>query len=135
MLQCSRVVIAAAACLLFTLPAHAGWTVVRKDGSATLSIDPASVQRRGDDVRFRYLADYAKPQRTSGDTPYRSMVVDAAMRCKLRQIATGRARMYAEPGGRGRLVETSPIGAAPFEPVENATSDEDLWKRFCKPGR
>jgi hypothetical protein len=127
--------IAAAACLLCVLPADAGWTVLRKDGSATLSIDPASVQRRGDDVRFRYLADYAKPQRTSGDAPYRSMVVDAAVRCKLRQIATGRARMYAGPGGRGRLVETSPIGAAPFEPVENATSDEDLWKRFCAPGK
>lgn len=129
-----RIALLVAAGLAVAAPAEARWKLVRKDKSAALFVDTAGVSRKAGDVRFRYLADFTTPQQAyiSGQ-PYRSSVTDAMLRCKSRQIALGRMRMYSETGGRGRLVETTPLGPAPFEIVENATSDEDLWKYFCAP--
>ena len=132
----TRIALLLAAGFFFAAPAEARWKLLRKDKAASLSVDTATVSRKGDDVRFRYLADYAKPQEAfRSAAPYLSMVADAMVRCKTRQIAIGRVRMYAGPGGKGKLVETTPAGPTPFEMVENATSDEDLWKHFCPPGR
>jgi len=131
-----RIALLLAAGLALAAPAEARWKMVRKDKAAALSVDTAGVSRKGDDVRFRYLADYASPQQAfATGAPYRSSITDAMVRCKTRQIALGRMRMYAGSGGKGRLVETTPPGPAPLEMVENATSDEDLWKHFCSPKR
>ena len=130
-----RIALLVAAGLAVAAPTEAGWKLVRKDKGAALFVDTARVIRKGGDVRFRYLADFAVPQKAfmSGE-PYRSAITDAMVRCKSRQIALGRMRMYSETGGKGRLVETTPTAPTPFEMVENATSDEDLWKYFCPPG-
>ena len=131
-----RIALLLAAGLALAAPAHARWQLLRQDKAAALYVDTASVKRHGEEVRFRYLADYAAPQEAfRSGAPYRSMVTDAMLRCKTRQIALGRMQMYAAPGGKGRLVEATPLGPAPFEIVENATSDEDLWKHFCAPKR
>ena len=131
-----RIALATAAGLILAAPAEARWQLLRKDKGAALSVDTASVKHSGDDVRFRYLADFQKPQEAfHSGAPYRSSITDAMLRCKTRQIALGRMQMYAETGGKGRLVETTPLGASPFEMVENGTSDEDLWKHFCAPRR
>jgi hypothetical protein len=129
-----RALAAFAACIAAVPSAHAAWTVLRKDAAATLAIDKATVKRNGADFRFRYLVDYAKPQAGNEPSaaPHRSMVVEAMVRCGTRQIATGRARMYERPGGAGKVVETTPLGPAPLDPVEDGTSDEDLWKHFCQ---
>lgn len=132
----NRIALILSAGLVLALPAEARWQLLRKDEAAALFVDPASARRTGDDVRFRYLADYTKPQEAfRSGAPYLSTVTEAMLRCKTRQIALGRMQMYSLAGGKGRLVEATPKGATPFEMVENATSDEDLWKHFCAPKR
>ncbi len=121
---------------LLALPAMAvEWTPLRKNEGASLSIDKKSVQRKGDEASFQYLVEFPTPQGNPSDgVIYRSLVVNAAVRCGARAIAIGKTDAYLEPGAKGKVLATTrpPRGLALFKPVEPGTSDEDLWQSICE---
>ena len=113
----------------------AQWSEIRSNGSAKLSVDAASVKRKGDQVSLMYLVDYAKPQ---GDVytqvKYLSVVTATTLRCKPRTVSVGMIELYSASGGTGVVVATAipkPKERA-FAPIEKGTSDEDLWRHACE---
>ena len=111
------------------------WTPLRKNEGASLSIDKKSVQRKGDETSFQYMVEFPTPQGDPSDgVIYRSLVVNASMRCRPRTIAIGKTEAYIEPGAQGKVLATTrpPQGLALFKPVESGTSDEDLWQLICE---
>ncbi|HUQ29570.1 MAG TPA: surface-adhesin E family protein [Usitatibacter sp.] len=110
------------------------WTPIRSEKAAKLSVDSASMQRKGDQVNLKYLIDYAKPQ---GDVlsqvRYRSVVTAVAVRCKTRTLSLGTSELFSHPGATGTLLATAvPTGReGDFTAIEKGTSDEDLWRHAC----
>lgn len=121
---------------VIAFPASAAeWAPIRKSEVASLSIDRASIRRKGDESSFRYLVEFPTTQGNPHDRVlYRSLIVDASVRCKAKTIAVGKTEAYPEPGAKGKLLATKspPRGLALFQPVEARTSDEDLWKHLCE---
>lgn len=113
----------------------AQWSAVRDNDSVKLSVDPASVKRKGDQVSLTYLIDYAKPQ---GDVytqvKYLSVVTSATLRCKPRTVSLGMSELYSGRGGTGVVVATAQPNAREraFAAIEKGTSDEDLWRHACE---
>ena len=120
--------------LAAALPALGAWEVIRGDDARRLAIDPASIERRGKAVAFRYLVDFRNIQGDYKTAAYRSLVVKAAIRCAPRTIALGGSEAYTGSEAQGVLVGVAePTDAeARFQKIEPGTSDEDLWKRVCK---
>src|SRR5262249_676592 len=111
------------------------WTELRANDSVKLSVDSASVKRTGDQVKLRYMLDYAKPQGSPlYQVRYRSVVTQATLRCKARMIQLGESDLYQGPAAKGVIF----AGAVPppadrkFTAVEKDTSDEDLWRHACE---
>ena len=127
----------AAALAVLTLDASAAvqWNELRKDDAAKLSVDPASIKRRGDQVSLKYLVDYAKPQ---GDVLYQvrylSVVTAATLRCKARTVQLGTSELYSGRNATGVLLATAVPSAKEhvFTPIETGSSDEDLWRHACE---
>ena len=121
---------------LLALPAMAvEWTPLRKSEGASLSIDQKSLQRKGGEASFQYLVEFPTPQGNPSDgVIYRSLVVNASVRCKPRTIAIGKTDAYLEPRAQGKVLATTrpPRGLALFKPIESGTSDEDLWQVICE---
>ena len=127
----------AAAVAALTLDASAGvqWNELRKDGSAKLSVDPASIQRRGDQVSLNDLVDYAKPQADNlRQLRYRSVVTAVTLRCKARTMLFGASELYTGPGGTGVVIATAEPAPKErvFTAIEKGSSDEDLWRHACE---
>jgi len=129
------VALAAALAIPFEAVPAPKWTEVRANDSVKLSVDSASVKRRGDQVTLSYLLDYAKPQGSPlYQVRYRSVVTHATVRCKARTIQLGDSDLYEGPSAKGVVV----AGAVPppadrkFTAVEKDTSDEDLWRHACE---
>jgi hypothetical protein len=119
--------------LLLATPALGAWEELRRNPDVRLLIDPQSFRTDGDAVTFRYLVDFREAQSDNKVTFFRSLITNAAVRCKDRKIAVRGTEGYAGNTGRGTLLgATSPTPAeAAFKALEKGTSDEDLWKRVC----
>ena len=121
----------------FAVPvAHAAqWSAIRSNDAAKLSVDAASVKRKGDQVSLTYMVDYARPQ---GDVlrqvRYVSVVTAATIRCKPRTVSLGMSELYSGPAATGVVVATAvPKGRERgFAAIEKGTSDEDLWRHACE---
>jgi hypothetical protein len=130
--------IALAACLLAcAAPAAfaAKWMPLRNSNSAALSVDEASVSRRGDQVRLNYMVDFARPQQDRlHQLAYRSIVTSAILRCKARTVSLGKSELYTGPKASGVLIATTePTDRETrFTAVEKDTSDEDIWRHACE---
>ena len=112
------------------------WSPIRENAAAKLFVDEASVSRKGQEVRFHYRVDFAKPQ--GGATiqlSYRSVTTEAILRCQARTISLQQSELYAGPGATGTvLATTKPTPReARFMPIEKGSSDEDLWRHLCAP--
>ena len=123
----------------FVIPFQAAaaprWTQLRANDSVKLSVDSASVKRKGDQVSLNYMLDYAKAQGSPlYQVRYRSVVTQATVRCKARTIQLGNSDLYEGPTAQGVVV----AGATPapadhrFTAIEKDTSDEDLWRHACE---
>jgi len=126
---------AAIAALSLDASAAVQWSELRKDGAAKLSVDPASIKRRGDQVSLNYLVDYAKPQGDSlRQVRYRSVVTAVTLRCKARTMLFGASELYTGPGGTGVVIATAEPAANErvFTAIEKGSSDEDLWRHACE---
>ena len=130
--------IALAACLLAcAAPAAFGaqWMPLRNSSTAALSVDTASISRRGDQVKLNYMLDFARPQQDRlHQVAYRSVVTSAILRCKARTVSLGKSDLYTGPKATGVLVgTTNPTNReTAFSAVEKDTSDEDLWRHACE---
>jgi tRNA A37 N6-isopentenylltransferase MiaA len=120
--------------VLAGLPATAAWEELRRNDSQRLSIDPASIKRKGDEVSFRYLVDFREKQGDFKTAEYRSLTVKAAMRCKARTIALRGTEVYEgqEAKGPSTGVMRPSKAESAFKPIEAGTSDEELHARLCK---
>ncbi len=119
--------------LLLATPALGAWEEVRRNQDVRLLIDPQSIKADGDSVTFRYLVDFREAQTDNKATYFRSLITNAAIRCKERTIAVRGSEGYTGNTGGGRLLgATTPTAAeSAFKGLEKGTSDEDLWKRVC----
>jgi len=119
--------------LLLATPALGAWEELRRNPDVRLLIDPQTIKTDGDAVTFRYLVDFREAQSDNKVTFFRSLVTNAAIRCKERTIAVRGSEGYAGNTGKGTLLgATSPTPAqAAFKGLEKGSSDEDLWKRVC----
>jgi hypothetical protein len=125
----------AIAALALDASAAVQWSELRKDGAAKLSVDPASMKRRGDQVSLNYLVDYVKPQGDSlHQVRYRSVVTAATLRCKARTVMLGVSELYSGPAATGVVMATAEPTPKEkvFAPIEKGTSDEDLWRHACE---
>ena len=131
-----------AALLALALAAASGaaaemkWTPVRESAAAKLFVDDASVRRKGQDVRFLYMVDFAKPQ--GGATiqlTYRSVATEAILKCRARTLSLQESEIYAGPSATGTVLATTrpTPSEARFMPIEKGSSDEDLWRYLCAP--
>ena len=112
------------------------WTPVRESAAAKLFVDDSSVRRKGQEVRFTYLVDFAKAQ--GGATiqlSYRSVATDAILKCRARTLSLQESEIYAGPSGTGTVLATTrpTPREARFMPIEKGSSDEDLWRYLCAP--
>lgn len=125
----------ATALAALALPAAAALEELRRDDSRRLALDTASIQRSAGEVRFRYVVDFRHVQGDYKTATYRSLVVKAAIRCKARTLALRGSEGYTGSEGKGVLVGIAePTDEeARFQKIEPGTSDEDLWKRLCRP--
>jgi hypothetical protein len=127
--------LALAAAAVAALPAQAAnWQPLRKDKSTTLSLDEASIRRKGDQVSFTYMLDHAQVQGyLKTGVFYRSLVIRATVRCKPRTIALGTTEAYGGETGTGVLVGAAQPSRseARFSPIEAGTSDQELWSHVC----
>ena len=113
----------------------AKWTPLRSSNSVALSVDAASVSRRGDQVRFNYMLDFARPQHDRlRQVSYRSVVTSAIVRCKARTVSLGKSEVYSGPKASGILLATTePTNRdTAYAAVEKDSSDEDLWRHACE---
>jgi hypothetical protein len=113
----------------------AQWMALRSSSSAALSVDQASVSRRGDQVKLNYMVDFARPQQDRlHQLSYRSLVTSAIVRCKARTVSLGKSELYTGPRATGVLIATTePTNReTAFAQVEKDTSDEDLWRHACE---
>jgi len=130
--------IALAACLLAcAAPAAfaAKWMPLRNSSTASLSIDEASISRRGDQVRLKYMVEFGRPQQDRlHQVAYRSVVTAAILRCNARTVSLGKSDIYTGPKATGVLIATTEPSnrETAFNPVEKDTSDEDLWRHACE---
>ena len=130
--------IALAACLLAcAAPAAfaAQWMPLRSSSTAALSVDTASISRRGDQVKLNYMVDFARPQQDRlHQLAYRSIVTSAILRCKARTVSLGKSELYTGPKATGVLIATTnPTNReTAYTAVEKDTSDEDLWRHACE---
>jgi hypothetical protein len=119
--------------LLLAAPAFGAWEELRRNQNVALLIDPQSIRSDGDAVTFRYLVDFREAQTDNKVTFFRSLITNAAIRCKERMIAVRGSEGYAGNTGKGTLLgSTTPTpDEAAFKSLEKGSSDEDLWKRVC----
>ena len=120
--------------LAASLPAAAAWEELRRNDQVRLSIDKASIKRKGDTVSFRYLVDFRQPQGDYKSVVYRSLATKAHIRCNARMIVTEESEAYAgvEANGPSLGVMKPAKGDDEFKKLEAGTSDEDLYKRVCE---
>ena len=120
--------------LAASLPAAAAWEELRRNDQVRLSIDKASIKRKGDTVSFRYLVDFRQPQGDFKSVVYRSLATKAHIRCNARMIVTEESEAYAGVEAKGpSLGVMKPVkGDDEFKKLEAGTSDEDLYKRVCE---
>jgi hypothetical protein len=123
----------AAAVAIAALPARGAWEELRKNDSMRLSIDAASIRKRGDEVAFKYMVDFRQAQGDFKTAVYRSLTVKAAIRCKARTISLGDTEVFAgtEAKGPAAGVMKPAKEERRFSKIEDGTSDEDLHKRVC----
>jgi len=118
-----------------SLPGAAAWEELRRNDAQRLSIDPASIKKRGDEVSFKYLVDFRDRQGDFKTAEYRSLTVRSAIRCKPKTIAMRDTEVFTGPEAKGPSVGVmKPTREeARFKPIEAGTSDEELYSRVCAP--
>ena len=117
------------------LSASAAWEELRRNDAQRLSIDPASIKRKGDEVTFKYLVDFRQQQGDFKTAMYRSLTQRAAIRCKAQTISLIETVVYGGNEAKGPANGTMKATAeeAAFKKIEPDTSDQELYQRVCKP--
>ena len=125
-----------AAMLATALPALAAWTELRRNDKQRLSIDTASVKKKGAETSFEYLVDFREVQGEAATGVYRSVVVRAAIRCKDRTISVRESEVFPgnEAKGTSLGIRQSSKEEARFNAIEKGSSDVELYDRVCKAG-
>ena len=124
------------AILALALPAGAAqWKQLGKSRAGELWIDQASITHSEGEAKLDYRVDFARPQRElETNTPYRSVVSRAIIRCASRTISMGPSTAYEKPRATGKKIGEYPPAPEEvrFQPIEPHSSDEDLWRHVCK---
>ena len=125
-----------AATLATALPALAAWTELRRNDQQRLSIDTASVKKKGAETSFQYLVDFREVQGEAATGVYRSVVVRAVIRCKDRTISVRESEVFPgnEAKGTSLGIRQSSKDEARFSAIEKGSSDVELYDRVCKAG-
>lgn len=121
----------ALALLLQALPAPGSlpWEEVSTDQDGRNAIDPGSLRRTGDVVRFTMRVIFHNPAAFEGMTV---LTMRMAIDCQRRTFAIEAADGY---GGEGQLLRTREVAAAEAEylPLTSLAEHETIRRRVCGP--
>jgi hypothetical protein len=126
----TAILAAALAAQLLPAPGAVRWERLLDEPPGTSYIDPASLARDGDIVRFLNRSD-----RNDRANPVRMLVVRVAIDCRRRLIGMVEADTYGEGG---RLLRSIPAqaGGIAFQPLGVAPGPDRVFQRVCgAPGR
>jgi hypothetical protein len=117
-----------AAMMLQILPAAASvhWEAVAEDGTGRYAIDPASIARDGDSVRFLLRAISPRTE-TDG---VRSAIVRYVVNCRQRTVAAESADFYREDGTFAYTHERGSGWGEP-EALGPQRSQSSVFRRVC----
>ena len=119
--------------VLLLLPtwASAEWKTVAESGYGRMSYDTASVKRQGERVQIRYRIDYSDAvQVPSGPKP-RSVVIDATLDCRARNLGVLGVATYTQPEGKGEVISRESHADPQMAPVQAQSSSVPLLKAAC----
>lgn len=120
------IAITALAAQLLAEPGNVPWERVADESGGASYIDPRSLVRDGDVVRFLNRTDRV---RDNGDG-VRMLVVRVAIDCRRRMVGFVEGDAYDEGGRYLRSVSPRPEGFA-FEPLPASPGPDRVFRRVC----
>jgi hypothetical protein len=116
---------------LQTLPAPGTvhWEAAGEDEAGHYAIDPASISRDGDNVRFLLRADAARAQADGTNLAVVRYVID----CRARTVAAESADFY-RPDGTFAYAHRAGNGWGVAEPIGRQRGESQVFRRVC-PGQ
>jgi hypothetical protein len=117
-------------------PAYAGWVSLGGDDKLglTIYIDPATINRNGDQRAVWVLYDFKTTQTKEGDISFRSAKMQREYDCKNSRTRLVTILHYAGAMESGEMVlEGSPPNQewVPVGQLESGTIAKDLWTLAC----
>lgn len=125
MIMPTAILAAALAAQLLPAPGIVRWERMLDEPGGASYIDPASLAREGDVVRFVNRTD-----RTAGGDEIRMLVVRVAIDCRRRLIGMVEGDAYGE-GGRFLRSIPAQAGGVAFQPLAVAAGPDRVFRRVC----
>lgn len=122
----TTILLAALAAQVLPAPGTVRWEPLADESSGPSFIDPGSLTRDGDVVRFRSRSD----RRVVAADGIRMLVVQAAIDCRRRMVGFGGGDAYGEGG---RFLYSIPVGpgAVQFQPLPASPGVDQVFRRVC----
>jgi hypothetical protein len=119
--------------VLLLLPtwACAEWKSIAESGFGRMSYDTASVKRQGERVQMRYRIDYSDAVKVPSGPPPRSVLIDAVLDCKARNLGVVAVATYTQPEGKGEVIARDSHPDPKMDPVQSGSSGVPLLKAAC----
>ena len=118
--------LAAMALQLLPAPGTIAWEPAGGDESGTYAIDPASIARDGDSVRFLLRATSARTQADGANMAVVRYLID----CRARTVAAESADFY-RPDGSFAYEHHAGHGWGEPEPIGEQRVQSDVYRRVC----
>ena len=130
----TAILAAALAAQLLPAPATVRWERVIEEPGGASYIDPASLARDGDVVRFLNRTDRAAATGPDAAEGIRMIIVRVAIDCRQRLIGMVEGDAYGE-GGRFLRSIPARAGGVGFQPLPPAPGPDSVFRRVCAAGR
>jgi hypothetical protein len=128
MMMPTAILAAALAAQILPAPGNVRWERMLDEPSGASYIDPASLARDGDVVRFLNRTD-----RSAQGDEIRMLVVRVAIDCRRRLIGMVEGDAYGE-GGRFLRSIPAQAGGVAFQPLAVADGPDRVFRRICGGG-
>ena len=122
----TTILLAALAAQILPAPGAVRWEQVAEESSGPSFLDPASLARDGDVVRFLSRSD----RRIVAADGIRMLVVRSAVDCRRRMVGFAQGDAYGEDG---RLLFSVPAGpgGVRFQPMPTSPGADRVFRRVC----
>lgn len=126
----TAILAAALAAQILPAPGNVRWERMIEESSGASYIDPASLARDGDVVRFLNRTDRQAEAGAGAAEGIRMLVVRVAIDCRRRLIGMVEGDAYGE-GGRFLRSIPAQAGGVAFQPLAVAPGPDRVFQRVC----